>query len=84
MSVRLGDWVRLPDYSVGQVMGTGYGAELTVLLSNGQVVTATEATVIPDPTSAPRSYTWPKQIMVPPGVTVMKDGKWPNTTKLEG
>jgi hypothetical protein len=58
MSIRIGDWVRIDDYRVGQVVGTGYGGEVTILTSYGQVVQAStnDVVLIPNPISEPRVY----------------------------
>jgi hypothetical protein len=69
MSIQIGDWVRIDDgsYRVGQVLGSTYGSELSILLSYGQVVEASskEVTVIPRQTGEPRTYQWPAAPKLP-------------------
>jgi hypothetical protein len=66
--LKVGDWVRLDDdtYRVGQVRGTGYGTEVTVIVvPYGQVVTTDKVTPVPAP--SPRG-----ELVFPPRATARR------------
>jgi hypothetical protein len=60
-TLRIGSWVRIDDgtYRVGQIRGTGYGAEVAVITAPyGQVVTTDKVTPVPAP-GEPRGDLYP-------------------------
>jgi hypothetical protein len=70
----LGSWVRLPDGRSGHVAASGIDG--LVVIVDGQMVTVkpSEVTAIPAPTAA--EHPEADVVVIPPGVSVMRNGQW--------